>query len=267
MKLAVPVQKPPPPQQQQQLDHAAQQQQQQQQTSDLLAAAQQQLQHLFQQQPGGLASLQQNHEQQEQLQPPAAAALAQASSGVQNQFTVRTGWTRASVDTTGIANRSSSSPAAGSMSPMRSHTKGSRAVAQGLLSPLQAALATKETETSCGQLDLSIASAACGAGASMPAVDLARLGVGMAAAEGWQQVGAAAAAADSSEAAAQVRLVCGLVAVGHACRDTNLRTQLCRDLACMAPLSVTLAWRPRHKQVPTDSPVAALMPVAGSLNS
>lgn len=236
MKIAVPVEKPQ--QQQQQLDHATQQQQQ---TADLLTAAQQQLQHLFQQQPGGLASLQQQHHeqgQQEQLSPPAAAAPVQASSGAHNEFTARTGWTRASVDTTGIANRSSSSsPAAGSGSPVRhSHPKGARAFAPGALSPLRAALVSKETE-----LDLSTAGAAFGVGASIAAVDLGRLGVGMAAAEGWQQVGAAAAsAADNSEAAAQVRWVGSLW-------GSMQRHQLCSSCyvtMSRAVLQQYLPWQP-----------------------
>jgi hypothetical protein len=196
MKLAVPSQQPQ--------EQAPQQQLQRRQTADVLTAAQQQLQHLFQQQPGSAGVTQQEQQLQEQL--PAEAALLHVGS-MHSSSPVKltqTGWISASLDTTGIAGGSSGSPAAaGSRSPMRHSFPKAAAGQTRSLSPLQAALLSKETELELPTTAAAVLSDAGG----MPAVDLARLGVGTVAVEGWQQVGAAAAAPWGSEAAAQIRCV------------------------------------------------------------
>jgi hypothetical protein len=180
-------------------------QQQQQQTADLLTAAQQQLQHLFQQQTDSTAHPpQQSHQQPYQQVPDPQQQLN--SSSMQRQSPTKRDLPRPLVDTTGVAG---SSPGR-ARSPMHSvSTQHAAAAIRGLsqrsVSPLQAALISKETEL------VLPAAAVAGSRGGPPAVDLARLGVAVAAADGWQQVGAAAAAAGSSDAAAHTRY--GLVAI------------------------------------------------------
>jgi hypothetical protein len=143
------------------------------------------------------------YQEQQQVQEDVRAdQLHQGTSSQQRPSPVKYSHLRASLDTTGIAG-SSSSPRAGHVSPLRHSyplvAAAGRSPAQRTQSPLQAVLASKETE-----LDIA-AAAAVSAGSSGPAVDLARLGVGVGATEPWRQVGAAAATAGSSEAAAQIR--------------------------------------------------------------
>jgi hypothetical protein len=176
--------------------------QQQQQTADLLTAAQQQLQHLFQQQTDSTAH--HLHQQPYQQVPDPQKQLN--SSSMQRQSPAKRDLPRPLVDTTGVAG---SSPGR-ARSPMHSvSTQHAAAAIRGLsqrsVSPLQAALISKETEL------LLPAAAVGGSRGGPPAVDLARLGVAVAPADGWQQVGAAAAAAGSSDAAAHTRY--GFVAI------------------------------------------------------